>query len=42
VDPETFAMTEIALSREKITCGFALTDTGVYFGSGKDLLRWKW
>ena len=42
VDPETVAMSEIARSKEPITCGFAVTDTGVYFGSGKDLVRWRW
>jgi hypothetical protein len=42
VDPETFAMTEVAHSSATITCGFAVTETGLYFGSGKDLVRWKW
>jgi outer membrane protein assembly factor BamB len=42
VDPETFAISEVARSKGRITCGFAITKTGVYFGSGKDLVRWKW
>jgi len=42
VDSGTFAMAEVAHSKEPITCGFAITDAGVYFGSTKDLLRWKW
>jgi hypothetical protein len=42
VDPETFEMSEVARNKDSITCGFALTETGVYFGSGKDLVRWRW
>lgn len=42
VDPLTFAVTEVARSPEPITCGFALTDTGIYFGSGTRLVRWRW
>jgi streptogramin lyase len=42
VDPETLAMSELAHSTAPITCGFAVTDTGVYFGSGTDLIRWRW
>ncbi len=42
VDPDTLAMTEVARSPEPISCGFALTETGIYFGSGTRLVRWRW
>lgn len=42
VDPGTFSFKEVAQSKEPITCGFALTDTGIYFGSGTRLVRWRW
>jgi hypothetical protein len=42
VNPDTFAMTEVARSPDRITCGFAVTDTGIYFGSGPRLMRWRW
>jgi hypothetical protein len=42
VDPGTFAQAEVGRSPEPISCGFALTDTGLYFGSGTQLLRWRW
>lgn len=42
VNPETFAMTEVARCPAPIGCGFAVTETGVYFGSGAELWRWKW
>jgi hypothetical protein len=41
VNPETFLMTELAHSNVPITCGFAVTDSGIYFGSGTDLIRWR-
>jgi outer membrane protein assembly factor BamB len=42
VDPETFSMTEVARNPAPMTCGFAITETGIYFGSGAELWRWKW
>ena len=42
VDPETFGFKEVAQSKEPITCGFALTDSGIYFGSKTRLVRWAW
>jgi hypothetical protein len=42
VDPDTFAMAEVARNPQPITCGFALTPSGIYFGSGTQLMRWKW
>lgn len=42
VDPGTFSFKEVAQSKEPITCGFALTDTGIYFGSKTRLVRWTW
>ena len=42
VDPATFQITEIAKSEQKITCGFAITETGIYFGSRMNLMVWRW
>jgi outer membrane protein assembly factor BamB len=42
LDPANLALTEAARSPETITCGFAVTDTGIYFGSGTRLVRWSW
>jgi streptogramin lyase len=42
IDPKTFALIEVARSPEPITCGFALTESGLYFGSGSRLVRWRW
>jgi hypothetical protein len=42
VDPDTLALTEVARSPEPVSCGFAVTDTGIYFGSGTRLVRWRW
>ncbi len=42
VDPKTFAITEVARSKEPISCGIAVTQTGIYFGSMMRLVRWKW
>lgn len=42
LEPDSYAMAEVGRSPEPITCGFALTETGIYFGSGTRLVRWKW
>ena len=39
VDPASFVLSEVARSPEPISCGFAVTDTGIYFGSGTRLVR---
>jgi hypothetical protein len=42
LDPASLTLTEVARCPEPITCGFAVTDTGIYFGSGTRLVRWSW
>jgi hypothetical protein len=42
VNPHTFEIREVARYAGGITCGFALTETGLYFGSGTKLVRWRW
>jgi hypothetical protein len=42
IDPGTFNFKEVARSAEPITCGFAITETGIYFGSKTRLMRWRW
>lgn len=42
VDPKTFEITEIGRSLDPITCGFAITEDGIYFGSKTQLIRWNW
>lgn len=42
VDPDTYSFAVVAESKERISCGFAVTDTGIYFGSGTRLMRWRW
>ena len=42
VHPETYEIREIAKSPRHIRCGWAITDTGIYFGSGVHLMRYKW
>lgn len=41
VDVETFKISKVAEYNGEISCGFALTDTGIYFGSGVYLIRYK-
>ena len=41
VDPGTYAFAQVAESKEPIRCGFAVTKTGIYFGSGAKLRRWS-
>ena len=42
VNPKTYELKLAAKSSVGIECGFALTDTGIYFGSGPHLWRYKW
>lgn len=42
VDPKTYAIKEVARLPVAASCGWALTESGVYFGSGVHLWRYKW
>lgn len=42
IDPATYEAKEFARPDRPISCGWAITDTGIYFGSGVHLMRWKW
>jgi outer membrane protein assembly factor BamB len=42
VDPRTYETKAVAEFPDTIDCGFALTDTGLYFGSGVHLVRYRW
>ena len=42
VNPKTYEVKEVAKPPVPVQCGFALTDTGLYFGSGVHLYRYKW
>jgi len=43
INPETYAIREIAKSPyHPIGCGWAITDTGIYFGSSVNLMRYRW
>lgn len=42
VDPKTFVLKTVAKPKAPISCGFAVTETGVYFGSGVHLWRYAW
>lgn len=42
VDPKSYAIKLIAKSPVPVNCGWAMTDTGIYFGSAVHLWRYKW
>jgi len=42
VHPETWEVRLVAKRPAPIQCGFALTDSGIYFGSGSHLWRYVW
>ena len=42
VDPKTYKTKEFASPGRHRSCGWAITDTGIYCGSGVHLMRWKW
>jgi hypothetical protein len=41
VDVETYKISKVAEYSGEVSCGFALTDTGIYFGSVVYLVRYK-
>ena len=42
VDPDSFAVEQVAVAPVAIYCGWAMTEKGIYFGSGVDLWRYNW
>ncbi len=42
IDPKTYAVKELAAPGKPLHCGWAITDTGIYFGSGAHLMRYAW
>jgi hypothetical protein len=42
VDPATCEITTVAEPEGPISCGLALTEEGVYFGSGTHLWLYRW
>jgi outer membrane protein assembly factor BamB len=42
VDPKTYTLRQVAKLPVGASCGWAMTDTGIYFGSGVHLWRYKW
>jgi len=42
INPENYSIEEVAKSPVKISKGWALADTGIYFGSGVNLWRYHW
>lgn len=42
IDPQTYAVREVARYEGGIRCGWAMNDEGVYFASGVHLIRWEW
>ncbi len=42
VDPKSFKISKVAEYHGKISCGFAVCDTGIYFGSDVHLIRYRW
>jgi hypothetical protein len=42
VDPVTCEARALARPERGIQCGWAITDTGIYFGSGVHLMRYRW
>ena len=42
VNPETYEISKVADYPGRITCGFAVSDTGIYFGSEVRLIRYRW
>lgn len=42
VDPKTYAIKRVAKLPVEATCGWAMTDTGIYFGAGVHLWRYTW
>jgi len=46
INPKTYEVREFARTGPRpnrvLTCGWAINDTGIYFGSDAHLMRWKW
>ena len=42
IDPESFKARQVAISPVPIYCGWAMTEKGIYFGSGVNLWRYNW
>jgi len=42
LDPKTYAVQKVAAYDSRVSCGFAVNDTGIYFGSGTHLIRYRW
>lgn len=42
IDPQTYAIKTVSRSHVTITSGWAITNSGIYFGSKDQLYRWKW
>ncbi|RJS85665.1 hypothetical protein CW702_00830 [Candidatus Bathyarchaeota archaeon] len=42
VNPETYKLEKVADYPGTISCGFAVSETGIYFGSDVHLIRYRW
>lgn len=42
LDPETYEVTVLAENADKMACGFAIDDRGIYFGRSAELMRYNW
>lgn len=42
IDPQSYEMNQLASPGRGIHCGWAISDTGIYFGSGVSLMRYTW
>ncbi|MBI2302390.1 MAG: hypothetical protein HYU66_26085, partial [Armatimonadetes bacterium] len=42
VDPKTYSIQRVATPPVPVTCGFAMNEQGIYFGSGVHLWRYRW
>jgi len=42
IHPQTYEMREVATYPGGISCGFGLAESGIYFGSGVHLIRYRW
>lgn len=42
IDPATHEISEVAEYDGGINCGWAMTDEGIYFGSGVHLIKYEW
>ena len=42
INPETYEIAEVARYDGRIGCGWAISEDGIYFGSGVHLMRYNW